>query len=64
MTDDDTDDRERLEAPAVGCGLIVQPHSRPRYTLDELLAQCDASAEPEPDDREWLDAPAVSRELI
>jgi antitoxin ChpS len=44
--------------------LIVQPHPRPRYTLNELLAQCDASAEIDPDDREWLDAHAVGRELI
>jgi antitoxin ChpS len=44
--------------------LIVQPQSRPRYTLKELLAQCDASAEPNPEDREWLSAPAVGGELI
>ena len=25
--------------------LVVEPTARPRYTLDELLAQCDASAE-------------------
>jgi antitoxin ChpS len=24
--------------------LIVEPHQRPRYTLDELLAQCDPKA--------------------
>ena len=24
--------------------LVVEPHRRPRYTLDELLAQCDRKA--------------------
>ena len=26
--------------------IIVEPHPRPRYSLDELLAQCDSSAPP------------------
>ena len=38
--------------------------SRARYTLDELLAQCDPSAELTAQEREWLDAPAVGRELL
>jgi antitoxin ChpS len=33
-----------------GC-LIVEPQRRRRFTLEELLAQCDASAEPAPEDR-------------
>lgn len=44
--------------------LIVEPQPRPRYTLAELLAQCDASAAPDPHDAAWLDAPAVGRELL
>lgn len=38
--------------------------SRPRYTLDELLAEAEASgAYPLPaEEREWVDAPAVGRE--
>ncbi len=43
--------------------LVVDPAVRPRYTLDELLAQCDASTEISVDDREWLDAPPVGNEL-
>ena len=35
--------------------LAVEPKPRPRYTLDELLAQCDPSADLAADDREWLD---------
>lgn len=44
--------------------LVVEPTARPRYTLDELLAQCDVSAEPSDEDREWLDAKAVGGELL
>jgi antitoxin ChpS len=44
--------------------LVIEPQPRPRYTLDELLAQCDASTEITDEDREWLDAPPVGRELL
>jgi len=46
-----------------GGRLLVEPSPRPRYTLDELLAQCDPAAELTAQEREWLDAPAVGREL-
>lgn len=44
--------------------LIVEPQARPRYTLDELLAQCDAAAEASPEDHVWLDAKPVGDELL
>lgn len=44
--------------------LVVEPMARPRYTLDELLAQCDASVEISAEDREWLDARPVGGELL
>ena len=44
--------------------LMVEPQARPRYTLDELLAQCDASAELTAEDRKWLRAKPVGRELL
>ena len=44
--------------------LVVEPQVRPRYTLDELLAQCDASADPTVEDREWLDGQPVGGELL
>ena len=46
-----------------GC-LVVNPNPRPHYTLEELLAQCDANAEISPEDREWLDSPVVGGELL
>lgn len=44
--------------------LVIEPKRRPHYTLEELLAQCDPSAELTTEDREWLDAPAVGNELL
>ncbi len=44
--------------------LEVSRPSRPKYSIDELIAKCDPSA-PYPDEaREWIDAPAVGRELL
>ena len=43
--------------------LVVEPQIRPRYTLDELMAGCDASADMTSEDREWLEAPTVGSEL-
>ncbi len=44
--------------------LLIEPNPRPHYTMDELLAQCDASAELTAEDRQWLDEKAVGRELL
>jgi len=45
-----------------GKRLIVQPEKTPRYTLEELLSQCDPEA-PDDRDREWLEVERVGREL-
>ncbi len=42
--------------------LIAEPEERPGYTLDELLAQCEPSAELTTEDREWLEAGPVGSE--
>jgi len=44
--------------------LVVEPQQRPRYTLDELLAQCDPKALRSKEEREWLDDKAAGGELI
>jgi antitoxin ChpS len=46
-----------------GDHLVVHPQSRSRYTLDELLAQCDPAAAITDEDRAWLDLAPVGREL-
>ena len=47
-----------------GGRLIVEPQPRRRYTLEELLAQCDDTAEPAEEDREWLATRPVGKELL
>ena len=44
--------------------LVVEPQLRPRYTLNELLAQCDAFAPMSDEDHTWLDAGPVGSELL
>ncbi|HRF10017.1 MAG TPA: antitoxin [Xanthobacteraceae bacterium] len=44
--------------------LVVEPNARPRYSLDELLSQCDPSAELPTEDLVWLDAKPVGSELL
>ncbi|HEY1339908.1 MAG TPA: antitoxin [Bryobacteraceae bacterium] len=44
--------------------LVVKPQGRPRYTLDELLAQCNPRARRSKQDREWLDNKSAGAELI
>jgi antitoxin ChpS len=44
--------------------LVVHPQQRPRYTLDELLAQCDASSDLSDEDCAWLNDAPTGDELI
>jgi antitoxin ChpS len=44
--------------------LVVEPQQRPRYTLAELLAQCNPKARRSKAEREWLDAKPTGGELI
>jgi antitoxin ChpS len=57
--------------PGVKVGLVVQngrlimeAGRRPRYTLDELLAQCNRKASRRKEDRQWVADKPVGRELI
>jgi antitoxin ChpS len=44
--------------------LVVEPYPRRRYSLDELLAQCDATVEVSAEERAWLDDKPVGGELL
>jgi antitoxin ChpS len=44
--------------------LIVEPRQRRRYTLDELLAQCDPNARRAKGQRQWLESKPAGGELI
>ena len=46
-----------------GC-LVVNPNPGPRYTLDELLAQCDADAAMSEEDQTWIDGRPSGSELL
>ncbi|MDE0681067.1 MAG: antitoxin [Gammaproteobacteria bacterium] len=46
-----------------GC-LIVAPRKRPSYSIEELLAQCDATAPGDDADQAWLDTQPVGNELL
>ena len=43
--------------------LVLRPERR-RYTLAELLAQCDYNAPLSDAEREWMDTPAVGQEVL
>ena len=44
--------------------LIVEPATKHRYPLADLLAQCEPAAPPDADERAWLDQPPVGSELL
>lgn len=54
---------QSVEVHAEGNRLVVEA-SRPRYTLEELLARCDPKAPLPKADRDWTQSPPVGRELI
>lgn len=44
--------------------LVVDPQPRPRYTLNDLLAQCDGAADLTNEDRAWIDGSPTGDELL
>ena len=56
--------RQRVEVSVSDGRLIVEPKAKPKYTLEELIAQCDFSLPGTAEDQEWLDDPPVGREVI
>jgi antitoxin ChpS len=44
--------------------LVVEPQRRPRYTMDELLAQCNPKAKRSKQDREWLGNGPAGAEIL
>jgi len=44
--------------------LVVEPQLRPRYTLDQLLAQCNPRVPRGKQERQWLEDTPVGSELI
>jgi antitoxin ChpS len=46
-----------------GGRLVVHPQRNPKYSIDELLAQCDPKAKITEEDREWMELKPRGREL-
>lgn len=44
--------------------LVVLPQQKPRYSLDELLAQCDPALPRSEEEEAWLQAGSVGNELL
>lgn len=56
---------QEMSVRVEGEKLVLEPAvRRPKYTLDELLAQCDFDAPYSGEERAWLDAPPAGRELL
>ena len=54
----------RVGLSVSGGRLIVEPHPQPRYTLAELMEQCDLAAPLSEESRAWLDTQATGREAL
>ena len=46
-----------------GC-LIIRPHTRPSYSLQELLDQCDETTGASPEDQAWIESGPAGKELV
>jgi antitoxin ChpS len=44
--------------------LVVEPRQRPRYTLDELLAQCNPKTALTKEDNGWLSSKPAGAEIL
>ncbi len=44
--------------------LIVEAKAKPKYSLDELLAECDINATLEAQEIAWLEDSAIGNEII
>jgi antitoxin ChpS len=45
---------EEVAMTMEGGRLLIEPQSKPRFTLEELLLQCDASAPLSQEDEAWV----------
>jgi antitoxin ChpS len=52
-----------VELAVDGERLVIQPQRKPRYTLDQLLEECDPDASMTEEDRAWVELAPSGREL-
>ena len=44
--------------------LVIQPITKPKYKLADLLARCDAKAKMPKEDKKWLEIAPVGNEIL
>lgn len=54
----------KVEVSAEGGKLVVVPRARPKYTVEELVAEWTPWPERTQEDQDWLDMPSVGNEVI
>lgn len=54
----------KVEVTAEDGRLVAVARTRPKYTLEELIAQCDLDAPHSEEDRQWLNDRPIGREVI
>lgn len=54
----------RVDVGVENSRLVIAPTARPKYTLEELIEQCEPTNQINDEDRLWLDAKPIGRELI
>lgn len=47
-----------------GDKLVIEPQRKPKYTLQELLDQCDFSQPISTEEQQWMDVAPVGKELL
>ena len=53
-----------VDVVMVGAELVIKPLNRPKYKLNELLAQCDLDAPTSKEDQLWFADSSVGREIL
>ncbi len=54
----------KVDLSVEGGRMMVMPQRSPRYTLEQLLAQCDAGADSTPEEEEWVKSAPAGGELL
>ena len=54
----------RVEVSLEAGRLVIEPEKKPKYTLADLLAQCNGSAPAGREDRTWTSSAPAGKELI
>ncbi len=60
----DLSEGSEVELETDAAGRVILTPARPRYTLDELLAQGKSKGKRDPADKAWVASRAAGRELL